>query len=369
MSVSSTKYRFLSGGSQQIKASELSSEGLPSGYVLTANPNGTWTAAANGGGAADPNLYPFTASVQSFSASVQSFTASVKSFSASVQVFTASVSGTNAFTASINLFTASMNDFTASVSPSLSPILWKWNEVDTSQFRISYDRIGTPTLSVQTGTGAPTLRVTFPSKSSGEHSCFITFSDFTASFVNTSYYRYELRFRMVAFSGSPGEWYSFGPAVLCNTGSGASFRGAGYGYKLNTAARTWKVQNLALTASGNTPTWGTNTNPLATISPIDQISDSIEAKVFARHIPIQNLLTFRHDFFIRQNWIASQNSVGHRGDLAWWTSVMGAFDSGWHTLPLNTCGMTWLGTTGFNTNQYFEFDNIYILRHPMDMQV
>lgn len=384
MSVSSTKHRFLSGGSQQIKASELSSQGITQGFVLAANANGTWTAVSSGsGGGGGP---PLAHSASHYSGSTDPL--DVTSLRAHAipgshlfitdksgnGLITTVVSSTfapttefNAFKTSINLFTASISGTNAFTSSVKSPILWKWNETDTSQFRIAHTRMGIPDLTVTTGSGTPALRVTFPSKSSGEHACFITISDFTASFVNTDYYRYELRFRMTSFSGTAGEWYSFGPAILCNSGTGATFRGLGYGYKLAVAARAWKVQNNALTSSGATPLWGGSTNPLSPTSPVDGLADSVEAKVYARHNTINSLLTFKNELIIKQPIANSSQQTGMRGDANWTTNQLGAFDATFHAHPLSTCGITWLGNTGLGVNQYFEFDNLCILRLPLDL--
>lgn len=362
MSTSTTKYRFLSGASQQIRLLELSSQGITSSMVAAANGSGGWNIVSASGGGTDAALYTFTSSVKLFSASVLVATASLQSASGSIQQHSGAV---NSFTASMQAYTASINTFTASaVNSTSSTLLWKWNETDTSQFTVGFDQIGTASLSVETGSGAPTLRVTWPTKTTGEKVCVIYINDFTIPTNHTYYSRFEFSYRHVAFSGTAGQWYSMGPAVLCNKQAAPKFRALSHGYQLGVAARSWKVQNNAITASGATPSWGNVANPLTPTSPVDGIADRVVAQVFQRISA--TVLTFRNELLIIQPISVATNQTGMRSDTSYVINQLGAFDSEWTTSPPTTCGFSFYGNTGAGTNQYFEFDNFYILRHPMD---
>lgn len=245
-----------------------------------------------------------------------------------------------------------------------SPVIWRWNETDASQFVVALDEIagGSAVLSVQQAAWGPVLRVAFPTKVTGEKLAVITIADPGLIKDAQHRYRYELRFRLVGFSGTAGQWYSLGPAFLCNKSSGGSFYGLANMAPGNTAGRLARVTAGTVALSGGTPAW----QPILLTAGNAGHQTTFENRVVAKHDGAAPGF-LNHSLAIKAGASGAAVPLQDAPGSAYFVSQFGAFGSGWSTEVLDTCGIAILGNTGTTADQYFEIDEIQILRHRMDL--
>lgn len=256
----------------------------------------------------------------------------------------------------------------AYVDAHASPLLFAWNETDTSQFQISKDEIasGSTTLSVQTPSrnGSPRLRVAFPTKVTGEKLCAITITGIdlqTLADKGSGRYRYMFEYTLIGASITLSEWYATGPLFLCADATGASFYALGWGNNLGVASRGTHIIGGTVNLSGSTPTWRNSMfSTSANADGHDKYRVIVEAVKTngAQPFFIVTLQMFGNS--ATQN--AEPSMAQHDGT---WNTIA-AFSTNWNSVLPKTVGFFVLGTTGTTTNQYFEFADIRVSKHPSD---
>jgi hypothetical protein len=241
-------------------------------------------------------------------------------------------------------------------------VLWKWNETDVSEFTVAKDSIsgGSPTLSKQAGAHGPVFRTLFPTKTTGEQACFITINAYDIPQVN-NIRRFVFRFRVVGFSGD-NSWYAMGPAFNCNNQTGASFYGMAACGGAGVATRAVQISAGAISASNGTPVWVN----LGQISTPNSMAVEFETEITQYHngAPPE----WRGNFLgVGANSNGTPHFTLSTSKAAWVADGgMTAFGSNWNSLTLSRVGICFYGSTGTTANQYWDIDNIEILKHPMD---
>jgi len=242
-----------------------------------------------------------------------------------------------------------------------SSTLFTWNKLDTSQFRIGFDGIGggTAVLSRVVRPHGPVLRVTFPTKVTGELSTFITLVDPGIEQGDDNEYSYEFKFRVCGYSGNAslaGEWYAVGPAYLCNQLTGANFYGLGVGASsggVGGNGRYGRIQAGVQALSG--ATFASNAGGVLLPGSGGEINTRFDVAFTGRQAPASN-----------PEWLASiegrtkdnTNATQIIGGVnnTYMTTQLGAFGAGWASQTLDTCGIWILGRAGTTANQWIEFD-------------
>lgn len=240
--------------------------------------------------------------------------------------------------------------------------LWKWNETDTSEFTAYLDQIGGGGVALTRVAGAagPRLRVTFPTKVTGEKLTVIGINALSLPIVQTDCRRYRLRFRLVGSSlvasAASSQWYALGASVLSNKGSGAAHFSQFLLTQFSTATRFGKVTAGVVATSGGTPPWTSS------------ISNLISADDLRLIVPFNIEIAQRHASGVTPTWRGTpQASVPGTSpqiygcaSSAYLEADVGALAGGWSTANLDTCGIAILGSTGTSAGQWFEFDSIRV---------
>lgn len=241
-----------------------------------------------------------------------------------------------------------------------SQVIWKWNETDVSQFQFGIEEAGGggAGLSVVTRTWGPVLRVTFPTKVSGLQLTVITFADLMLSKDANDRYLYEFIMRFAGTNAVQSEWYAGGPAWLCNRLTGASFYGLGMMAMIGSATRSWKVEAGTKTLSGGTPNWKDFWQNNGQLS-------RFNLDAMTRHVA-GNAPGFKNTLVLDSMDNNGYTIPSFPMDDAYFISQLGAFGAGWNTETLDTLGIGILGATGTTANQYFEFDELVVMKHPID---
>jgi len=248
-----------------------------------------------------------------------------------------------------------------------SPIIWKWNETDATQFTIGVDQQSSCVLSRVAGREGPRLRITFPTKISGNQLTTIFINDLSLPVVNTDVRRYIFEFRLVGVADFSHytEWYSFGPAHTMNRLAGASHYALCSMAQVGTATRGAKVEAGSVSLSNGTPSW---------LSIGGLMSDNDERKFIfpfrdemVQRTPAATKPQFKVLHYCNYaGYNQAQIFGGFSSDIGF-VADMGALASGWTSQTLDTVGFAILGGTGTTSNYYFEVDQIVVRKHPMDL--
>jgi hypothetical protein len=409
MSTSTTKTRFLSGGSQPINPTELHSSGVVPGSVLVSNTAGGWTTAlstsiAAGGAHASTHLSGGTDPIDAqllrangiavnrllisnglggwttiLSSSISGGGGAPAAHSAShmsggSDPLNAQDLGARGLSANRLLISNANGGWTTVASSSIassgvsSDVIWKWNEVDTSEFVVAHTGAGNPSLTFQNSVYGKTIRVQFGTKNTGDLATVIALSSSAALSINKdseNRYRYTIQFKVVDFSGTIAQWYGIGPAFLCNKSLGPSFYGLGAISLLGSnTGRVLKIQSGSYTGAGATPIWGQAKVTGSTSAPVIMF----ESEIIAVHSGA-NPPAFRNLHKIYGESAAAMPLVGDLTNDAYYVTQLGAFGSGWNTEVLNNIGIAIVGNTGNTANQYFDITDICVRRHTMDSSV
>lgn len=236
-------------------------------------------------------------------------------------------------------------------------ILAQWNGIDTSQFQVAFDGIagGAAALSVVQAAWGPVLRLTFPTKLTGEQYCAVTWVDPGIVKDANNLYRYTSKMRIVGFSGVSAEWYCIGQGFLCNKLTGANFYGLCMGAAGGTASRMTRIQAGVGAASGSTPNW--------VASQLVPTNSGIQVHhrnaVVAKHAAAAP--GFSNTTYARRLNDGSTITVPDGVTSTIFASSIGAFGAGWATQTLDTCGIMILSANGTTANQYMDFDCLEVL--------
>lgn len=238
-----------------------------------------------------------------------------------------------------------------------SPVLWRWNEKDTSQFTVSCDTIGTGSLSVINTSWGKALRVDFKQNSSDGVFAF-NINDLNIPADENNRYRYLIKFRVCNFSGIPKEWTGMGVTFFSNSETGENYYGLGNVCFFNSP------NNKAIKFDGGKIQLGKNSPPGPKISlqnqfgrPITKFEHEVIGITTRRSIGFQNSWTVINS--------SSERAGGSGLDDAYYSSEFGSFKSDWGKQDLDTCGFVFLAGQG-NTPAHFDIDCIEVLKHPMD---
>jgi hypothetical protein len=257
-----------------------------------------------------------------------------------------------------------------------SPIIWKWNEVDATQFTTALDEIafasGGPVITKVTGNDGPRLRVAFPTKDSGTNLAVVTINDLSLPIVLTDVRRYIFKFRLVGFNiaKTVDQWYSIGATLCSNTGVDAAlycqcvttqFGAAG-------ADRTIQVTAGAKTLAGGTPGWGYPIYNLLTGGTTNYLCVSFDLDVTQRHV-VASPPDWRGalEVFVPNGSGASSKVVYQNATREAVTAATTPLTAGWNTQDFQTLGFAFLGTAGSETDHYFEFDQMTVEKCPIDL--
>ena len=243
------------------------------------------------------------------------------------------------------------------INSSYSPVLWRWNEKDTSQFNINCDTIGTGSLSVINTSWGKALRVDFKQNSSEGVFAF-NINDLNIPLDEGNRYRYLIRFRVCNFSGIPKEWIGMGVTFFSNSEPGENYYGLGNVCFFNSP------NNKAIKFDSGKIQLGKNSPPGPRISlqnqfgrPITKIEHEVIGITTRRSIGFQNSWTVINS--------SSERAGGSGLDDAYYTSEFGSFKAEWGKQNLDTCGFVFLAGQG-NAPAHFDIDCIEVLKHPMD---
>lgn len=248
-----------------------------------------------------------------------------------------------------------------------SSVIWRWNEEDAAQFQVAFDAIGGggAALSRVERAWGSTLRLTWPTKATGQLTTWVTIADpaLRAAIAKDSAdrIRYTLHFRVVGFSGTAAEWYGLGPAFLCNVLTGNDFLGLGMASQVATNSRLAKAQAGTISLSSATPGWQT------TAATADGPFAVHDTQVVAKH-PAASAPAFKNGMLLNSKGNIAYNYPQFVIDDAYYVAQVGAFSAAWATATLDTCGFHVLGTTGTTANQSFDFDEICVVRNVMDVR-
>ena len=260
-----------------------------------------------------------------------------------------------------------------SSTPSVNPIIWKWNETDATEFTAYLDEIGggTPvTLSKVAGADGPRLRITWSgAKVTGEKLTVIGINALSLPVVLTDVRRYRLKFRIVGF-GQTGaaartEFYAIGASILCNKASGASHYSQFVMANWGVASRFGKVTAGVVALSGATPNWTTQLSNIVATND-NQLVVPFDVSIQQKH-PVASLPTWRGQPYADSPPNTNATKMYGCASGAFLAADVGALAGGWSTETLATCGIAILGNTGTTAGHYFEIDQITVERLPMDM--
>jgi len=253
------------------------------------------------------------------------------------------------------------------IQPNSSPVIWRWNETDASQFTICKDDIasGGCVVSKVTGLEGPRLRVAFPTKATGLLMTSIMINDLTLPIYDTDAKRYILRFRLVGIADFTHytEWYSAGASFLGNKLTGASHYSLSSMTQIGGFTRFAYIAGGTTSLSGGTPSWPTFDLNLG-IGDDRSLSALFEYETTARKTA-GSPPKFRGNFKLDVPAATTSRNADMMSDKTFAASV-GAFGAGWNGATLDSCGLAFLGNTGTTANYYFEFDSLEVIKHPMD---
>jgi len=240
---------------------------------------------------------------------------------------------------------------------SQSPVLWRWNEKDASQFTINCDTIGTGSISAINTSWGKAIRVDFRENISEGIFAF-SINDLNLQLDDLNRYRYVLRFRLCNFSGSPKEWTGIGSTFLANTETNEKYYGLGSVCYFNSQQiKAIKVEAGSVSIGKYTPT-----GPRVTLTsqygrPITNFEHEVVSLITRKSIGFQN------------TWkIVNSTSIlnGTTGlDDSYYTAEFGGFKGEWANQKLNSCGIVIMAATG-NSQAYFDIDCIEVTKHLMD---
>jgi len=252
-----------------------------------------------------------------------------------------------------------------------SPVIWRWNESDASQFTVGWDTLssGSLTMSMVTGREGPRLRIAFPTKLTGNQLATIYINDLTLPLVHTDVRRFIFQFRLVGVADFTHytEWYSMGPSMLMNKASGLSHFAACAQAQVGTATRGALVEGAAgAFISNGTPSWIN----------IGGLMSSADERSLV--VPFRSTMVQRHPSGGKPQWkcehyadFPGSSSGAHLFDFAtdqkYAADKGSALSSNWIGATLDTVGFSFLGATGTTSNYYFEIDQMCVLKHPMDL--
>lgn len=238
-----------------------------------------------------------------------------------------------------------------------SPVLWRWNEKDASQFTVSCDTIGTGSLSVINTSWGKALRVDFKQNSSDGIFAF-NINDLNIPVDDNNRYRYVIKFRVCNFSGIPKEWIGMGVTFFSNAEIDEQYYGLGNICFFNSA------NNRAIKFDAGKVLIGKSFPPGPRISlqnqfgrPITKIEHEVIGITTRRSIGFQNSWNVINS--------SSERTGGSGLDDAHYSSEFGSFKAEWGKQNLDTCGIVFMAGHG-TTPAHFDIDCIEVLKHPMD---
>lgn len=238
-----------------------------------------------------------------------------------------------------------------------SPVIWKWNEEDVSQFSISCDTIGTGSLSAVDTSCGKAIRVEFKEKI--EDGIFVfSINDLNIPIDNKNRVRYSLKFRLTNFSGQPKEWFGIGTTFLSNTENSEKYYGLGSLCSFSTQnIKIFKVEAGLVSIGRYFP----NGPRIQLGSQYGKPNNLIEFNVVA--------LKNRKAYGFQNNWNVTNSATainsGTSVDDNYYSLEFGNFKETWGQQTLNSCGIAIMAAPGHKPAS-FEIDCLEILKHPMD---
>lgn len=238
-----------------------------------------------------------------------------------------------------------------------SPVIWKWNEEDTTQFSISCDTIGTGSLSAVNTSCGKAIRVNFKEKI--EDGIFVfSINDLNIPVDAKNRARYSLKFRLTNFSGQAKEWFGIGATFLSNDEAGEKYYGLGNICSFATQnVRIFKVESGLVSVAK----YSLNGPRVQIASQYGKPNNLIDFNVVA--VKNQKTFGFQNNFNV-SNAITTVNGTAGIDD-SYFTLEFGNFKEPWRQQTLNSCGLALMAAPG-NKPASFEIDSLQILKHPMD---
>jgi hypothetical protein len=245
-------------------------------------------------------------------------------------------------------------------------IIWKWNETDATQFQAACTEGGTPVMARVLSAHGPVLRVSFPTKLSGGGiilASAITVSDpdlVIAKDANDCY-RYVFHCRLVGASLTGAQWDASGPMFMCNRLTGANF----YGFAFPPRVTSSNIRSAKIEAGASTViTAALPAAPQNRTNSVNGVCATFGITVTARHQAASNP-AWRSELRYESANIAT-TPMPWPGGSEYVATALSGFGAGWASQTLDTVGYAFLGSTGTTGGDYFDLDQIYVSRHPMD---
>lgn len=241
----------------------------------------------------------------------------------------------------------------------VSNLLWRWNEMDTSQFEIGYNSVGEVQLSVVENSWGPSLRIKANRTIAGGEPGVLVLNLLQSDRALIDRRRYRLRYRLSNFTGTKASWLGIGAAHMSNMLLGDELMCQGDVLSpsnlspLGPGGRTFRVE-------GGHVTVGSHVAPGPTIE-LSPLSGRCQ-------IDVEHELTYRR----------SGESLGYQSRLS--------TGSGYHTsdevralkdLGVSRSNWTAMDTAGLGagivfisekgpTRATFDIDSIRLIPHEMD---
>jgi hypothetical protein len=256
----------------------------------------------------------------------------------------------------INVITTSLGSIEIS-GKEQTPVLWRWNESDVSQFNINCDTIGTGSLSVANCSWGKAIRVDFK-ENSNEGIFAFSINDLDLELDSANRYRYILKFRLCNFSGIPREWVGIGATFLSNDEQYEKYYGLGNVCYFNSQnSKAIKVEAGQVSIGKYAP----NGPRIPLTVPYGRPTTSLEYEV-------SSLITRKSIGFQNSLRVISQVTTINGGagqDDSYYTAEFGSFKGTWAKQNLSSCGIIILAGAG-TSQAHFDIDNIEVIKHPMD---
>ena len=256
-------------------------------------------------------------------------------------------------------------------SKSISPVIWKWNEKDTSQFNINLDTANSGILSVKNNSWGPSLCIDFKDISSNNGIFIFSISDFNLNPDELNRYRYILKFRLCDFSGFVNNWFGLGITFLSNNKKNENYFGLGNVCSFsNQNVKACKFENGNIKISDNSPIGPR----IALNSNFGRPVTNLEHEI--NYIKNSDSIGFQNSWNVRNAITTINDALGL--DETYYSSEFGNFNSSWFSQELSSCGFIFLGANNKNSvnlnidnkeiinSSHFSIDNIEIIKHPMN---
>jgi len=238
-----------------------------------------------------------------------------------------------------------------------SPILWRWNETDASQFTINCDTIGTGSISAANTSWGKALRIDFRENTNDGIFAF-SINDLNIPLDELNRYRYVLKFRLCNFSGIATQWTGIGATFLSNKETGPKYYGLGSVCYFNSQmVKALKIEAGEINIGKYNPN-GPRINITSQYGrPVTSFEHEVVSMITRKSIGFQNTWKV-------VNPISFLNGANGLDD-GYYTAEFGSFKGEWANQNLNSCGLIIMAAAG-SGQACFDIDCIEVIKHPMD---